>query len=126
MGVSAWVDHQRIEASQGVLDRIDEDPLVIRLDDFELNVMPGGELLETVVNLLKGHRAIDCRLAPTQQIEVRAMQDQNTRHRRLPYAYDRALSAIDKSSPLARRARTRAGHRQIKDRRVASPKSPAS
>src|SRR6266545_1348207 len=82
MGVGAWVDHQRIEASQGVLDRIDQDPLVIRLDDFEFYVVLGGELFEAVVDLLKGHRTIDFRLAPTQQVKVRAMQHQNTWHRR--------------------------------------------
>ncbi len=88
MSIGGRIDDNTLINRLGLLDPRDQLPLVIRLANVEFDSQFMAEFGERLIDSVKRRRSIDGRLAITQQIQVRSMEDQHPHHNKA----DTALS----------------------------------
>ena len=77
---------RRVEDDEGdvargrLLDAADQFGFGVALERRQLVPDLGGELAGTLVDLLQRHVAVDARLAPAEQVQVGAVQEQDVGH----------------------------------------------
>ena len=70
------VDERALHRVDPLVQLVDQRAFVVRLEALELGAELGGQRLQLGVDLGERGRAVDVRLAPAEQVEVRAVQDQ--------------------------------------------------
>src|SRR5215207_3354404 len=81
VSVGAGVDHDAGAGEPGFLEPGRELALGVRLPAGERDAGPLGVLLQPALDLRQGQGAVDVRLAPAEEVEVRAVEDVNGDHR---------------------------------------------
>ena len=89
MRVSPGIEHHAVVASLGPLQGVDQLSLDIRLEIPELHALKAGP--EPFQKLFEGLRAVHLRIAPSLQIEVRAVENQ--------YLHIRIVCFVRRSGP---------------------------
>ena len=74
---AAGIDEDAVGPGSGLLDAVDQRPLVIRLEELDLGAPLLGRRGEISVDLLQAGGAVDLGLAGAEQVEVRTVQDQD-------------------------------------------------
>src|SRR5205823_5327308 len=68
-------DASRVLVDAG-LELVEDGALVVRLEDLDVDAELGGRRLDGAVDVGEGGRAVDRRLAPPEEVEVRSVEDQ--------------------------------------------------
>ena len=62
-------------AGRGLVDQVDQTPLVVVLVTFQLHPFGQGQGVESTIDLFKGGGTVDFRLSQTKSVEIGAMKN---------------------------------------------------
>lgn len=77
MGIGAGVDHNRLVHAHRILDFLHEFALMIRLEEGHFYAQLRGERGETSIDIIKRAGPVDIRLALSEEIQIRPVDDQD-------------------------------------------------
>ena len=77
VGIPAGIDNHSACPTPGVVQSVNQRALVIRLQTAHLDPQLFSFVFQSRVNLRQRHRAVDLRLARAEQVQVRAVENEN-------------------------------------------------
>jgi hypothetical protein len=78
VGVSSGVDQDSLMLIEGGMDGINESSFMVGLEEGELDLQGLGFCFQGTIDIIECCRAVDTRFALAQEIEIGAVEDEDT------------------------------------------------